>query len=111
MCVGNPGLSSSQHTSPASILNGSGFLCNTYSGDGDLDYVEYILRDDALSNMFFRCYHEAMVLNKRRTVYWNSDNDIISLHVQQVRAVDDTFLAETAFAGLVMAGLRQYFKK
>jgi hypothetical protein len=61
--------------------------------------------------MFFRCYHEAMVLNKRRTVYWNSDNDIISLHVQQVRAVDDTFLAETAFAGLVMAGLRQYFKK
>jgi hypothetical protein len=54
--------------------------------------------DDALSNMFFPCHHEALVSNKESTMYWDPENDIILLRPTYDWGLNDKqFLAGTAF--------------
>jgi hypothetical protein len=54
-------------------------------------------RSHALSNMFFPCQHEADVANKKSTMYWDLENDIFSLHMEQWKLDQEGFLSETAF--------------
>lgn len=51
---------------------------------------------DALRSIFFPCYHEPMVSNTKKTMYWDPAKDIIILN-RTDRPVDNkSFLAETA---------------
>lgn len=54
-------------------------------------------RDDALSNTFILCHHEALISEKKSTMYWDLENDIFSLHTEPWMADQGNFLAETAF--------------
>ena len=51
---------------------------------------------DALRSMFFPCYHEPMVSNTRKTMYWDPAKVIIILNRTGRPVDDESFLAETA---------------
>ena len=42
--------------------------------------------------MFFPCYHEALVSNKNRSIYWDPENDIVFLHSETRQVGEETLL-------------------